>query len=254
MIDTHTHLYFPEFDEDIDEIISKSLCSGISHFILPNVDAESLPLMKKFHSRYNSHTSMALGLHPTEVKEGWEKFVDEMDKELSSGDYVAIGEVGIDLYWEKEKIKLQKEAFERQLIIAEKNKLPVIIHSRDAFDETIEVIGKVNPTVPLIFHSFTGDVEDVDKIRKKCDPFFGINGVVTYKNAKGLRDSLKTIGLNRILLETDSPYLTPVQHRGKRNESTYIVHVRDKIAETLEISPSEVETITDLNARSIFRI
>ena len=254
MTDTHTHLYFPEFGEDTSEIMKRGLEAGVSHFILPNVDEDSLPLMKEFHDRYPEITSMAVGLHPTEVKEGWESVMDLVEKELQTGNYVAVGEVGMDLYWDKSLIDFQKKAFERQLNLAEKFGLPVIIHSRDAFEQTMEIIEKVKPTVPLIFHSFTGNKKDVERIREGCDPYFGINGVVTYKNASELREALFEIGVDKIVLETDSPYLTPVPHRGKRNESSYLGYIRDKIAETLGMLLDEVERITDKNARYIFKI
>lgn len=254
MIDTHTHLYFPEYGEEIHEVMKRCKDNGVSHFILPNVDEESIPQVKNFHQQYPETTSMAMGLHPTEVKEGWESVVDLMEKELETSQYKAVGEIGIDLYWDTSTLEIQKQAFERQLMIAEKLRLPVIIHSRSAFEETMEVIEKVKPTVPLIFHSFTGNKENVARIRQSCDPFFGINGVVTYKNAPELREAIPEIGLEKLLLETDAPFLSPVPHRGKRNDSSYIVHVRDKIAEVLGKDPVEVEEITDRNARQIFGI
>lgn len=254
MIDSHTHLYFPEFGEGITEVMNRCADSGVFHFILPNVDEESIPLMKDFHARYPEVTSMAMGLHPTEVKENWERVTDLVEKELDKDIYVAVGEVGIDLYWDKSLITLQKRAFEKQLQLADKYRLPVIIHSRSAFEETMEVIEKVNPDVPLIFHSFTGGKEDLARIRKGCDPYFGINGVVTYKNAASLREALPEIGLQRIVMETDSPYLTPVPHRGKQNNSSYLCYIRDKVAETLSVSPEEVERITDLNTSNLFKL
>lgn len=254
MIDTHTHLYFPEYGDEIHEIMNRCADSGISHFILPNVDGESIQQIKDFHSLYPEVTSMAMGIHPTEVDENWETLFKRIKNELETGEYVAVGEIGLDLYWDKSKIELQKKAFEKQLKLAEEIGLPVIIHSRDAFPETMEVINKVKPTVPLIFHSFTGNKENVRLIREGCDPFFGINGVVTYKNAPDLRDALEEIGIDRIVLETDAPFLTPAPHRGKRNDSSYMPFIRDKIAETLGTSPELVEEKTDLNAKSIFKI
>lgn len=254
MIDTHTHLYFPDYGDEISEVMQRCIDSGVTHFILPNVDLESIPHVKDLHDKYKGITSMAMGLHPSDVKEDWSDVVDIMEKEIETGEYIAIGEIGIDLHWEKENINLQQQAFERQLRLAEKHQLPVIIHSREAVEETLEVIQKVGPTVPLIFHSFTGNSEDVEKIRKVCDPYFGINGVVTYKNAPALREAVPVIGINRMVMETDAPYLSPVPHRGERNDSSFMYLVRDKIAEVLSITPQEVEDITTHNARSIFGI
>ena len=232
--------------------------AGVTHFVLPNVSQESIADVKKLHARFPDCTSMAIGVHPTDLKtegEGnWKSLMDLFEKEISQGDWVAIGEVGIDLYWDQSNLAAQQEAFEAQLRLAEKHRLPVIIHSRSAFEETLEVIRKVKPTVTLIFHSFTGNKEDVKQIREVCDPYFGINGVVTYKNAPELRDALHEIGLERMVLETDAPYLTPVPHRGKRNESSYLTHIRDKIAETLDVPPEKVEEVTDRNAAKIFGI
>lgn len=252
MTDTHTHLYLPEFYEDIDSIISECINLGINCLILPNVDLESIPQAKLLHQKYPQVTHIAMGLHPTEVKENWEEVLDVMKEELENGKYVAVGEIGMDLYWDTSTLEIQKKAFEEQLKLAEKYQLPVIIHSRNACDETLEVIRKVKPTVPLIFHSFTAGVEDVRKIREIADAYFGINGVVTYKNAQSLRDALPEIGIERILLETDAPWLSPVPHRGKRNDSTKVTHVKDKIAEVLGLPSETVERITDQNAIKAF--
>ena len=159
-----------------------------------------------------------------------------------------------NLYWEKEHRIEQMQAFARQLRIASRLGLPVIIHCREALDETLQVISEVRPDVPLIFHSFTGSPDDVRRIREVCDPFFGINGVVTFKNAKEIREALPLIGLDRIVVETDAPYLAPVPFRGRRNEPAYVVHTCAKIAEVLGLTPQQVEASTDINAKRIFRI
>lgn len=252
MIDTHTHIYLPEYEEGNEEIVKRALKAGINHMVFPATDLISLQLIRKLHEAFPEETSMAAGLHPTDVGEDWEAVVDEIEKELATGLYKAVGEVGIDLYWDKSKLDLQRKAFEKQLELAVKYNLTVIIHSRDAFPETLECIRKVNPGVPLIFHSFTGNTDIVRKIRKETDAWFGINGVVTYKNATSLREALKEIGIERILLETDSPYLTPVPFRGKRNESSYLHFICEKIAEVLAMSPDSVEKITDSNAETLF--
>lgn len=254
MIDTHTHLYLPEFAGDGASAVSRALEAGVGMMVFPNVDASTVGMMQTLHRAYPDNTVMALGLHPTEVDGDWRNIVDEMEEELCKGGYVAVGEVGIDLYWDKTALGHQLAAFSRQLEIADSLRLPVIIHCREALDETLKVIGEVNPGVPLVFHSFTGSAEDVRKIRGVCDPMFGINGVVTFKNAGALREALPEIGLDRILLETDSPYLAPVPHRGKRNESAYVVEVCARVADVLGLSPHEVELATDKNARDTFHI
>lgn len=252
MIDTHTHLYLPEYGEEVKKIIEDCTKTGVNHLILPNIDLESINHLKNFHLLYPYITSMAMGLHPTEVKDDWEKTLNVIENEIKTGEYKAIGEVGIDLYWEDQHKKDQIRVFELQLQMAEKYNLPVIIHSRNAYKETVEVISKVKPNVPLIFHSFTGSKEDVKTIRQICDPYFGINGVVTYKNAKDLREALPLITLERIILETDSPYLTPVPHRGKKNNSSYLYYIRDKVADILRVTTNAIESKTDSIACTIF--
>lgn len=254
MIDTHSHPYLEEFENGGIDAVDRAVAAGVSLIILPNVDASSVEPMKRLHNSRPACTAMALGLHPTEVGGDWSGIVDEMEKQLGDGGFVAVGEVGMDLYWDKTHREEQMAAFERQIRIAERLRLPVIIHCREALDETLEVIANVAPTVPLIFHSFTGSPEDVKHIREVCDPMFGINGVVTFKNAKSLRESLPEIGLDRLLLETDAPYLAPVPFRGKRNESAYIVNTLNAVAATLGLTPREVEEVTDRNARSVFRL
>ena len=254
MIDTHTHLYLNEFSDGGDETVVRAIASGVGHLILPNVDASTMEPMKALHSRFPKNPSVPLALHPTEVGEGWEAIVDDMEKELMNGGYVAVGEVGVDLYWDKSRRDDQLKAFARQLRIASRLHLPVIIHCREALADTVQVISEVKPEAPLVFHSFTGSKEDVKLIREACSPMFGINGVVTFKNAASLREAIPEIGLQHVLLETDSPYLAPVPNRGKRNESSFLCCVRDKVAEVLGISPDEVEHATDCSAREIFKI
>lgn len=254
MIDTHTHLYLRQFENGGRDAVNRALQAGVSHFILPNVDEETITPMKNLHKEFPECTSMSIGLHPTDIKDNWGNFLMKIEDEAESGEFIAIGEVGIDLYWDKTNLELQKEVFSKQIKIAESNQLPVIIHCRDAFEETIEVIDSLNPGIPLIFHSFTGGIKDVRKIRRVCEPYFGINGVVTYKNAPELREALTEIGIEHIVLETDSPYLTPVPFRGKRNESSYLPLILEKVSECLGLSTAETNMITDRNVRMIFGI
>lgn len=252
MIDTHTHLYLPEFPDGGDEQVRNAIDAGVTHLVFPNVDRDTISPMLALHNRFPENTSVAMGLHPTEVKDNWKVVVDDMQKLLVEGGFVAVGEVGMDLYWDKTYRAEQMLAFAEQLCIAESMSLPVIIHCREALDETLDVIKSVRPTVRLIFHSFTGTPDEVRKIRKLCDPMFGINGVVTFKNAGSIRDSLSIIGIDRILLETDSPYLAPVPNRGKRNDSSNMPYICAKVAETLGMTVEEIDSATSANARNTF--
>ena len=192
--------------------------------------------------------------------EDWREELDDIVKILSATSPVAIGEVGIDLYWDDSNLELQKEAFIAQILLAAETDLPVIIHCRDGVEVCCECIGKARALIksgelpPLVFHSFTGSPDDVVRIRKVCDPYFGINGVVTFKNSGALPDAVKEIGLDRLLLETDSPYLAPVPKRGRRNESSYLTFINSRIAEILGLSPEETAEATTRNAKAFFKI
>lgn len=254
MTDTHTHLYMPDaYPDGGVEAVENAIKAGVSQLVFPCVTLESLPEMRRLHNAFPENTRLSLGLHPTEVYDNWSNVLDKME-EMLPGDFAAIGEVGIDLYHDASRREEQKLAFARQIKWALKFDLPVIIHCRDGLDDTLEVLGKFKGKLPkLIFHSFTGSKADVVRIREICDPWFGINGVVTFKNAPELREALPEIGLDRILLETDAPWLSPAPKRGQRNESSRIPYIRDKVAEVLEISPELVERTTDASAASLFK-
>lgn len=252
MIDTHTHPYLDDFEDGGLDAVGSALASGVSHMVLPNVNAASVGPMKKLHEAFAGVTHMALGLHPTEVDGDWVSVVDGFEAELGRGGYVAVGEIGMDLHWDTTRRREQKEAFRRQLEMAGRLGLPAIIHCREGLDDVLEVIGAVHPRVPLVFHSFTGSSADVGRIRETCDPMFGINGVCTFKNAKELHEAIPAIGLERIVLETDAPYLAPAPHRGTRNEPSYVGLVCKRVAELLGVSAQEVEEATDRNAKQIF--
>lgn len=255
VIDTHTHIYQVEsFQEGSSEAVDRAVAAGVEMMILPAVDRESAAEIVLLHNSRPDNTRTAMGLHPTEVGEDWKEELDEIIKILSTSNSVAIGEVGIDLYWDDSNLHLQKDAFIAQIQLAKRLNLPVIIHCREGLDVCLECLQKASPATPLIFHSFTGSPEDVKKIREICDPYFGINGVVTFKNSGSLPDAIKEIGVDKILLETDSPYLAPVPKRGRRNESSYIPFVNQKVAEILGLAPEEVDRITTNNAKTIFKI
>lgn len=254
MTDTHTHIYLSEeFPDDREVVLRRALDNGVRKMIFPNVDESTVSQMLELHHAFPEETRIAAGLHPTEVKADWKRAMQETLRLLDEPGCVAVGEVGIDLYWDKTFREEQMLCFAEQLKVASQRRLPVIIHCRDGLDEVLEVISSFKGELPpLIFHSFTLGPEEVKRIRKICDAWFGINGVVTFRNATQLRESLQEIGVERILLETDSPYLAPVPYRGRRNESGNIPLIRDKIAEVLGMSPQDVEEITDRNAALLF--
>ncbi len=254
LIDTHTHLYLPAFHNGGRNAVERAIKAGVCHMILPNVDLTTIEPMRELHKQFPQTTSMAMGLHPTEIKENWRDDLAQIKEEFDShrSDYIAIGEIGIDLYWDKTFIEQQMIAFEAQVQWAVDANLPIIVHCREGLAQTLEVLQSF-PQASGVMHSFGGTSADVNAVRQVVDFYFGINGVVTFKNS-GLRDTLPAIGTDRLLLETDSPYLAPVPLRGKRNESAHITHIAAHIAETLCITPEAIAETTTCNARTLFAI
>lgn len=232
--------------------VRRAIDAGVTRMLFPCVNPTSLPDMRRLHEEFPDNTRLALGLHPTDLSENWREDLDTMEK-LLPGKFAAIGEVGIDLYHDTSMRAEQRQAFARQIGWAQRFHLPVIIHCREGLDDTLEVLSAATGELPpLVFHSFTGTADDVHRIRNVCDPWFGINGVVTFKNAPLLREALPEIGLDRILLETDSPWLSPAPKRGETNESARIPYIRDCIATTLGVTPTAVEKTTDKAAGTLF--
>ncbi|MDE7160243.1 MAG: TatD family hydrolase [Muribaculaceae bacterium] len=259
MTDTHTHLYTIGFPDEARATVRRAVEAGVVRMVFPGIDPESAPALLALAREWPDNVRIALGLHPTELGFDWRGRLAEMERMYAESGLpvAAIGEVGIDLHWEQETIPEQIEAFSRQLDMALERDIPVIIHSRDALDRTIscikECVLRHDGRLPkLIFHSFTGSRDDVRRIREVCDPMFGINGVVTYKNAPLLREALPEIGIDRLLLETDSPYLSPVPFRGRRNESAYLPHILGAVSTALGLPEEEVEKATDRNAALLF--
>ncbi len=254
MIDSHSHIYLEEFDNDRKEAMARAMNAGIRHLVLPNVDTETIERMLSLHAEYPHYTSIALGLHPTSVADTYRTDLEQIHSEFARNKVVAVGEIGIDLYWDVSFREQQMEVFDTQLHWAEEMGLPVIIHCRKALAEVLSTMENYSGTLPrCVFHSFDGTAEDIRAIRQHGDFYFGINGIVTFKNSK-LRSVLPTIGIDRILLETDCPYLTPTPHRGKRNESSYIPYIATAIADTLGVSIGTVSRTTDCNASEFFGI
>ena len=253
IIDTHTHLYLKQFNEDIDFVIKRSKDVGVNKFIFPAIDSSHFDSMHSLKNKYPDIICLMSGLHPTDVKEDFKDELEFVVNSLKTYDYIAIGEIGIDLYWDKSFLNEQQEAFRFQIRLAMKHDLPIVIHCRDAFDEIFEILDKENcPKLRGIFHCFTGTLEQA---KRAIDLGFvlGIGGVVTFKNG-GIDKFLNQIDLMHIVLETDSPYLAPVPHRGKRNESSYIMYVVEKLSEIYGLSKEEIADITTKNAEKVFAL
>ncbi len=254
MIDTHSHIYSEEFDQDIEQVMERAADAGVTHIHLPNIDLESVERLRSLHAQYPAQTSVSMGLHPTSVNEEYRETLDAIIAEVKRGGYIAIGEIGIDLYWDKTFVEEQKVVFAEQLKLAYELNLPVIIHCREALAEILAVFDTMPEQLPRgVFHSFTGTVEQIREIRERGDFYFGINGVVTFKKS-AIPTILSEIDINRLLLETDAPYLTPAPHRGKRNESSYVLFTAQKIADTLELPLATIIKETTQNAKNLFKI
>ena len=252
LIDTHTHLFVKEFDEDREEVIQKAIESGVKKMILPGINSSYIQLQKNMAEKNKGTCFAAFGLHPSDVKDDYEKELIIVEENIKSFNSIAVGEIGIDLYWDKTYKEEQKLAFEEQVILAKKHQLPIIIHVRDSFPDVFEITDKHNDeNLKGIFHSFTGTNEDAKRIINYGGFKIGINGIVTFKNS-GLDKIVKEIDINHLVLETDSPYLSPVPKRGKRNESSHLIYIANKIAEIKEISIEEISEITNTNAVEIF--
>ncbi|MBL6648300.1 MAG: TatD family hydrolase [Flavobacteriaceae bacterium] len=253
IIDTHTHLYLEQFKEDIDKVISRAKENGVSKFIFPAIDSSHFQDMHDLKNKYPESIYLMTGLHPTDVKENYKEELDFVTKTLKNHNYVAIGEIGIDLYWDKSFLKQQQEAFRFQIRFAIKNDLPIVIHCREAFDEIFEILNEENcETLRGVFHCFTGDLNQANKAIS-LGFLLGIGGVVTFKNG-GIDKFLNQIDLKHIVLETDSPYLAPVPFRGKRNESSYIIYVLEKLSELYKIPKEEIALVTTNNAKKLFSL
>ena len=252
MIDTHTHLYSEEFDTDRKEVIQRALDAGVSEFYLPAIDSESHEKMLALEANYPGVIHSMMGLHPCYVKpESWERELRIVKSYLEKRHFCAIGEIGIDLYWDKSTLDIQVKAFETQIDWAIEYDVPIVIHTRESFDETFEVLErKKHPKLRGIFHCFSGNLEQANRAID-LNFILGIGGVVTFKNGK-IDQFLSEIPLEKIVLETDSPYLAPVPYRGKRNESSYVELVAGKLVDIYQKDFTEISKITDENAKKMF--
>lgn len=253
LTDTHTHLYSEAFDNDREIVIRNAFESGVTRFFLPAIDSTYTNEMYKLANEYPQNIFLMAGLHPTHVKRNYKEEINHIANELSSRKFVAVGEIGIDLYWDKTTYREQEDAFRLQIRLAKEYKLPIVIHCRNAFDEIFKILNdEKSEDLFGIFHCFTGDLQQARKAIS-YNMKLGIGGVVTFKNGK-IDKFLSKIDLSDIVLETDAPYLSPVPYRGRRNESAYLVNILEKVADIYGISKSEVASVTTQNSIDVFGV
>lgn len=252
LIDTHAHIYSAKFDSDRDQVIEEIKAAGISKVYMPNVDVDTIEKMLDCESRYGDLCIPMMGLHPCDVKDDFEQQLQVMESWLNKRKFAAIGEIGTDLYWDKTTFGVQKEALQIQVGWAIERELPIVLHCRESIDQTIELIEKVHDgKLTGIFHCFTGTLDQAKRV-VQMGFFLGIGGVVTYKNG-GLDQVIPYIGLDKLVLETDAPYLAPVPHRGKRNTPAFLPAIAQKVGDLLEVSLEKVGEVTSQNALNIFK-
>ena len=253
LIDTHAHLYVDNYNGDLSQVVQHAIENNVGKVLLPNIDASTIGPLKKVTQDYPDFFIPMMGLHPTSVKADYQSQLDIIYKELNSSDeYVAVGEIGIDLYWDTSFIKEQTEAFETQLRWSIEKDLPVSIHSRSSYKEIMQSLRRVGQKeLRGVFHSFSGNSADLDELLAFENFYFGINGIVTFKNSL-LPTVLNRCPLDRVVIETDSPYLSPVPFRGKRNEPQYLRHIINTLSEIYNVKPMVIEQITKTNAIQVF--
>ena len=253
LTDTHTHLYAEQFNEDRAEVVQRAIAYGIERFFIPAIDSETTNSMLELEKQFPNNMFLMMGLHPTHVKENYKDELAHVKKWLDKRNFFAVGEIGIDLYWDKSFLKQQQDAFKQQIEWAKEKNLPIVIHCRDAFNEVFEVLEEVNDDkLHGIFHCFTGNLAQA-KQAIKYNMKLGIGGVATFKNGK-IDTFLNQIPLKNIVLETDAPYLAPTPFRGKRNESSYLLNIAEKVSDIYQLSLPEIAQITTANAKAVFGV
>ena len=253
LIDTHTHMFSSQFDQDREQIVKECIESGIETLLLPNINSETIDAMWSLCDLFPKNCFPMIGLHPCDVKEDYQKELDIVLQELKNRKYVAVGEIGIDLHWDKTTVDIQKNAFDQQIKWAIEFDLPIAIHIRESFEEVFEVLEQnIHPKLRGVFHCFTGTLEQAQKAIS-MGFMLGVGGVVTFKNS-GVDKVLENIDLKHLVLETDSPYLAPTPLRGKRNDSRNLQLICDKLAQLNDLESSEVARITSKNAQTLFKL
>ncbi len=251
-VDTHAHLYMKHFNNDREEIIRNAIRKDVDKIILPNIDSGTIRSMNQLCKQFPSNVFSLIGLHPTSVKNTYEDELAIIAGEVKTGHYVGIGETGIDLYWDRSFLEEQKKAFAFQIELSIEYHMPVIIHARESFAEVFSVLDDYKgESLKGIFHAFSGTTDEAERIINEYGFFLGIGGIITFKNS-GLDKTVNSISLDHVVLETDSPFLAPVPHRGKRNESSNIVYIAEKVAQIKNLSVNEVAEVTTGNATGLF--
>ena len=254
-IDTHSHLYSEQFDKDRQKVVSKAISLGVKTILLPNISSKHTKSMLNLCKKFPENCLPMMGLHPCDVnKENYDLEIAHIEEQLNTRKYIGVGEIGLDLYWDKTTFEIQKKAFIYQIKLAKKHQLPIVIHVRNAFNEAIEIIENFNDkNLTGVFHCFTGNLKDAKRVINLKGFYLGIGGVLTFKNS-GLDQTISKIDLNKLILETDSPYLAPVPFRGKRNESKNIINIAEKLAEIKNTNIVKIAKVTTENARSLFQL
>lgn len=252
LTDTHTHLYSKEFDGNRTDLIQKAIDMGVERFFMPNVDSESIPGMFQVEKQFPNNCFPMMGLHPCSVNANYQHELQVAEYWLNKRKFVAIGEIGIDLYWDKTFIEQQQDAFRTQIQWAKKYNIPYVIHSRNSFDEVMEIVSEYkSENIKAIFHCFSGNVSQAEQVIEMGNFKLGIGGVVTFKNS-GLDKVVEAVDLKHLVLETDAPYLAPMPYRGKTNHPDYLLLIAKKIAEIKKISVEEVVEVTTQNSKDVF--
>lgn len=253
LIDTHTHLFSKQFDDDREAVIRRAIEAGVERMYLPNIDRESVSAMNALTQQFPEHCFAMIGLHPCHVDEHYQGEIDFIQQELTTGQYVAVGETGLDYHWDTTFIEQQKDSLVQQIEMAKQHRLPIVLHTRESFDDTYALIAEHNDeTLTGVFHCFGGSFEDAMKVRELGGFYIGIGGVATFKKSNHA-EVLPKVPLDMIVLETDSPYLAPVPYRGKRNESAYVTRVAERIAEIKSLSLEEIADATSKNALALYQ-
>ena len=254
-IDTHSHLYSSKFDNDREQVVKDAIKSGVSKILLPNISSSYTEKMLDLCNLFPNNCFPMMGLHPCDVKaDSYNTELKHVEHELETKKYIAVGETGIDLYWDKSTIKLQKKCFIFHVKLAKKYKIPIVIHVRESFDHVIEIIEDLNDdNLCGVFHCFSGNVEEANRIINLNNFYLGIGGVLTFKNST-LKDTIEKVDIKHLILETDAPYLSPTPFRGKRNESKYLVSIAEHLAQTMNLSIEEIAKHTTNNAKKLFSL